>query len=448
MAPFAAEVARKYSYEEDQDADDAGGLVGAGKAGREQALHRLTHVFLPDANVTEAGELASVCGAIEELDLEGNPITEWRTVLDIAAQLPRLTWLGLNRLPLAPLSTLPDDFATALGRVRSLCLSRTGMAWDQLLLLASAMPELASLHFGADGVSSLAPSDGSVSLASRLSKLTVLWVEDNAISSWDAVAPLSELPTLQVLNLNCNQISRLPNPVHGFRSLEQILLRGNPIADWESMTAINSFPSLRDAALRDIPLIAGLSASSQRRSIIARLSGLKMLNGSEVRKREREDAERFYLRSISEQYPEGGLPTDAVPEAPPGGVTPDADALAGLVARLRIPDAPEWRAIEAEHPRWRALLCLHGEQRKTAVTGSSTGVISAELIELTIRSTAANAGHLPPITRRLPNGLPIKSIKAMAGALFKVRSLACTCLSVGSSHSQFQTGPHSPPLTL
>jgi hypothetical protein len=384
---------------------------------------------LPDANVTEAGtpgEVVSVCGAIEELDLEGNPITEWRLVLDIAAQLPRLTWLGLNRLQLAPLSTLPDDFASALGRVRSLCLSRTSMAWDEFLLLASAMPELASLHFGANGVTSLAPSDGNVSLALRLSKLAVLWVEDNVISSWEAVAPLSELPALEVLNLNGNQISRLPNPIHGFRALKQILLRSNPLSDWNSITAIDSFPSLRDAALRDLPLTAGLSASSQRRSIIARLSSLKMLNGSEVRKREREDAERFYLRTISEQYPEGGLPADALPETSPGGATPDADALAALIAQLRIPDAPEWRAIEAEHPRWRALLCIHGEQRKTAVTGSSTGVISAELIELTIRSTAADAGHLPPITRRLPNGLPVKSIKAMAGALFKVQSLALT----------------------
>lgn len=91
-----------------------------------------------------------------------------------------------------------------------------------------------------------------------------------------------------------------------------------------------------------------------------------------------------------------------------------------MFAQLRIPDAAAWRAIEHEHPRWKALLCLHGEQRKSAVTGSSAGVLWAELIELTIRSTAADAGHLPAITRRLPNGLPIKSIKAMAGALFRV----------------------------
>ena len=423
MAPFTAEVSKKYSYDRDEHAEISGGLVGAEKAAREQALHRLTHVFLPGADVTEAGppgEIASTCGEIEELDLEANPIGDWRPVLDIASQLPKLRWLGLNRLQLAPLSTLPSDFGSAVGRVRSLCLGRTAMEWDQLLLLVSAMPELSSLHFGANGVTSLAPSDTSVSLAERLSKLTVLWVEDNKISSWDSVAPLSELPALEVLNLNGNQISSLPNPLTGFGLLKQIMLRGNPIEGWESITALDSLPSLRDTALRDIPLISKMSASSQRRSIIALLSGLKMLNGSEVGKRERERAERYYLRAISEQYPEGGLPSDAVPEQVPGGSIPDPDQLAALINKLRIPDTAEWRALEKEHPRWRALLCLHGEQRKTAVTSSSSGVISAELIELTIRSTAADAGHLPPITRRLPNGLPVKSIKAMAGAIFKV----------------------------
>jgi len=285
MAPFAAEVTKKYSYAEDTEAEWEGGLVGGAQAGREQRLDRLTHVFLPNADVSEAGpagEIASVCGAIEELDLVGNRITEWRSLLDIAAQLPRLRWLGLNQLALAPLATLPDDFGSSLGGVRSLCLSKTGMVWDQLLLVASAMPELASLHFGANGVTSLAPSDVTVSLAERLSKLTVLWVEENQISSWEEVVPLSELPLLEVLNLNSNQLPRLPNPPVGFRALKQIMLRANPIFGWDSITGLDALPSLRDAALRDIPLIAELSASSQRRSIIARLGGLKFLNGSEV----------------------------------------------------------------------------------------------------------------------------------------------------------------------
>ena len=56
------------------------------------------------------------------------------------------------------------------------------------------------------------------------------------------------------------------------------------------------------------------SGAVARRTIIARMGKLVALNGSEVRVREREDAERFYLRAVAQEYPEGGLPKEAVIE--------------------------------------------------------------------------------------------------------------------------------------
>jgi len=148
------------------------------------------------------------------------------------------------------------------------------------------------------------------------------------------------------------------------------------------------------------------------------MGSLATLNGSEVRRREREDAERFYLRSLSESYPEP-LPEGSVPHAPPGGA-PSPEQLEQLMRRLQLPEGEAWSAFGEEHPRWRALLCLHGVQRAAGGGAAASGTLSAELIELTLRSTAAAAGHLPPLTRRLPSSLPVKSLKAMAGALFKV----------------------------
>ena len=72
VSAFVAQVEKKYAYVTDTAYTD-GGLVGADRAGREQALHRLERVFLPDAGVTGAGEhgaIAAACGAIEELDLQ------------------------------------------------------------------------------------------------------------------------------------------------------------------------------------------------------------------------------------------------------------------------------------------------------------------------------------------------------------------------------------------
>ena len=68
----------------------ASSAIGHPQVGKLQALDLLTRVFIPRAGVTHAGadgEIGSVCAAIEELDLEGNPLGGWGDVLSIAAEL-------------------------------------------------------------------------------------------------------------------------------------------------------------------------------------------------------------------------------------------------------------------------------------------------------------------------------------------------------------------------
>jgi hypothetical protein len=90
------------------------------------------------------------------------------------------------------------------------------------------------------------------------------------------------------------------------------MLRGNKLNSWASIDALDAYPCLTEARLAELPLTSAISGAAARRFVIARVHKLKSLNGSEVRPREREDAERFYLRQIAQEYPEGGLPADAV----------------------------------------------------------------------------------------------------------------------------------------
>jgi len=52
--------------------------------------------------------------------------------------------------------------------------------------------------------------------------------------------------------------------------------------------------------------------------------------------------------------------------------------------------------------------------------GASGGVIANELVELTLRAINAEAAHLPAVSRKLPGGLPLKSVKLIACQLFKL----------------------------
>lgn len=64
--------------------------------------------------------------------------------------------------------------------------------------------------------------------------------------------------------------------------------------------------------LQDAPLVRGIGAVIARQLIIARVGGLTALNGAAVPKRERDAAERLYLRRLIDEYPEP-LPVREVP---------------------------------------------------------------------------------------------------------------------------------------
>ena len=271
MVSFMQVVRQKYEYKKGEEVT-SWDLSGGEKTGRQQALETLKRVFLPEAGVEDPGpdgEIAAVCGAIEELDLEANQLHSWTPVLAITSQLPKLHWLGLNRLPLAPLAELPNGFAAAVGNLRSLCLSSTGMGWGQLLFIVEVMPHLSELHFNGNGVRTTAPATPNARLP--LLELKTLFLEGNGFSSWDEVAPLAALPKLEVLNLNYNSISVVPHTPAGFAVLRHLMLRGNPLSGWESIDALDTFPELREARIAELPLTSTISGAVARRLVIARI---------------------------------------------------------------------------------------------------------------------------------------------------------------------------------
>ena len=247
-------IRRKYKYKKPEEVDPEANLADErimAHTGAKQELHLLTRVFMPDENVVsvgEEGELAAACGAIEELDLEGNHLQQWASIVTIAEQLPSLHWLGLNRLRLDPLgAALPTGLASALGGLRTLCLNQTGVPWEKMLLLASATPLLERLHFNRNDVAVLRPPEGSPSLEVVFPHLQTLFIEENKIESWEALAPLATLPALHTLNLNGNAIAVVPPLDSGFASLRVLLLRGNPIAEWSSIDHLDALPQLAEA---------------------------------------------------------------------------------------------------------------------------------------------------------------------------------------------------------
>ena len=120
--------------------------------------------------------------------------------------------------------------------------------------------------------------------------------------------------------------------------------------------------------------------------VIARISRLEFFNGSVVTYRERQDAERAYLRAIARANP---------------GLT----------------DAPS----SAAHPRYAELLEKYAQDIPTAggVFNRVGSTLSSELVSVTLCNlTFSSGGSLQPLTKKLPATLTVLKLKMIVKQMF------------------------------
>ncbi|XP_064597374.1 uncharacterized protein LOC135463851 [Liolophura sinensis] len=91
-----------------------------------------------------------------------------------------------------------------------------------------------------------------------------------------------------------------------FRNLSMLCLSQTRLSDWEHLSAINSFPSIKSLRITGISLADDLPQDDRRKLFLACLPSVKVLNGGEVSQTEREKAERHFLRHFlqKEEKPE------------------------------------------------------------------------------------------------------------------------------------------------
>ena len=80
-----------------------------------------------------------------------------------------------------------------------------------------------------------------------------------------------------------------------FERLRALLLADNAIDNWDSVDALNDFPSVAEVRLTGNPVT---ESAATRHEIVARVARLSQLNGSLIADQERKDAEIRYLRRV------------------------------------------------------------------------------------------------------------------------------------------------------
>ncbi|KAJ3283835.1 hypothetical protein HK104_010196 [Borealophlyctis nickersoniae] len=362
-------------------------MVGWDKIGKKQAqLANLKEVGLAGLTVgfvgAQAGEVRRTCPSIVDLDLSRNLFGSWADAAEICRELPRLESL---RLSYNRFEALSQDQGKALEgaftSVRAATLFGTLLNWDDVKAVEPYFPVLDELHLGFNQLTSLGSGD---SFVSGFACLKVLNLEQNSISAWAQIARLAHLPNLDTLFLNNNNITSIDTPPpNGFRKLRYMNLSSNQINDWTSVHNLNSFPSLTDLRFKFNPILSSVTPKDVHYTLIARLGTLKSVNGSEISAKIRLDAELFYLSRCAE-------------------------------SRSTAPTRAEFLHL---HPRFPALVSLHGEPSVAPASITSTA-LKDRLLTLSLSCPSKNKTGLQ---KRLPPNMTVRTVKATVGRLFGVK---------------------------
>lgn len=277
-------------------------VVGFSKVNRKQSkFDQLKIVWLRDQYVSSAGEpkeLEQLCPNLEELDISRNLIDSWQVLADICCQLHSLTRLNVSELNLATeenMKILSNSFRT----VKHLTMGRMNYTWEDIhrcVCMFSSLEEL-SVSFNLINNISKPLNDRNFM---KISKLTL---EGNLLSNWDEVLKLGSLPLLEYLNLNSNKISRIRFPSGNpttktdlFPALRQLSISENNISEWRSISELEKCANLTDLKFRQNPILKNETLETTRQLVIARISKLRFLNGTEIQNGERRGAEYDYLK--------------------------------------------------------------------------------------------------------------------------------------------------------
>ncbi|XP_029056552.2 tubulin-specific chaperone E isoform X1 [Osmia bicornis bicornis] len=277
-------------------------VVGFSKVNRKQSkFDQLKIVGLREqyiSNTGKPGELKELCPNIEELDISRNLINSWQTIADICSQLDSLVRLNVSENYLLiekNMKVLSNSFSM----VKSLTMARMNYDWFDIQQCMCMFPSLQELSLSFNIVSIIQkPLE-----IDNLMKICKLTLEGNLISSWDEVLKLGSLPCLEYLNLNSNKIDKIRFPsveptakTSAFFNLRQLHVSHNNISEWKSISELEKLNNLEDLKFRENPILKNENMETVRQLIIAKISNLRFLNGTEILDHERRGAEYDYLK--------------------------------------------------------------------------------------------------------------------------------------------------------
>lgn len=246
-----------------------------------------------ETTTKNAPALAAMLPSLDTAVLAKTQLSSWKEAFGPVEVFPRLSTLDLSYNPL-PLPLVPTPSAT----LTVLSLNGCGLSWKDLCAVAAAFPQLQELYAYENKISAVDSQDVVFPSLKKLS------LEGNGLRSWTSVQNiLHAAPKLEVLYASNNELGsesddEKSTPIKFDSSklaLKELSVSNNRIGSWEQVSRIAQWfsPSLKALRISGNPVLDGLSPARQRIAVLARVSGLELLNGSVIRPIELREAAKI-----------------------------------------------------------------------------------------------------------------------------------------------------------
>ncbi|KAL7495253.1 hypothetical protein ACHAWT_003772 [Skeletonema menzelii] len=381
---------------------------------------RMLGISKPPPDVTSVLEEIAEFNHLRGIDLAGNLLSDWEDVLKILRLFPNLQTISLASNRVNDLGSV--SLGTSFLNVKSLNLNNCNIeSFQTIASIGAAMPYLEELCVAHCNLADIESFDASSEnqLEILFKNLLLLDLSNCQLTSWQRhIMKLQNLPRLESLIVNDNPIHCIEGAIEGgqpadFPYLTSLQLAETNISTWTALDQLNRIPSLRSLRLRNTPLTNTLGVGEVRSTAIARLPNLEYFNASPITDRERVEAERRYVSTVSRELLliSSGVILAAERDT-------DVDGSAGN------DDSAKQAQMFAKHPQFQLLVEKHKDTMlslSNAGNGSTNqGSIGEEIINVTIRSMAAASCDMEPLRKRLPRSLKVGRIKTMCAKYFRV----------------------------
>eukprot|EP00559_Dactyliosolen_fragilissimus_P004090 CAMPEP_0184859844 /NCGR_PEP_ID=MMETSP0580-20130426/4816_1 /TAXON_ID=1118495 /ORGANISM="Dactyliosolen fragilissimus" /LENGTH=732 /DNA_ID=CAMNT_0027356691 /DNA_START=216 /DNA_END=2414 /DNA_ORIENTATION=- len=254
------------------------------------------------------------------------------------------------------------------------------------------------------------------------------------LSDWTTqVRKFRSIPNLETLLLCDNPIPSISyskseeqeGETKEFATLKAIEITGTKMSSWISVDTLATFPSLEYVRFKNNPVSASIGTAEARSTIIARLPQISILNGSTITERERIESERRYVSNIAREILLATTQirlehnnildryNTASPSHRPRSISP-----------LSQEEAMEEKKqlILSQNPMFGHLMAKHKDSmivsQASSTRSNTTGAISQNAVNITIRSMASNSCTQAPIKKHLPCNLKVGRLKLICAKAF------------------------------